>query len=64
MTKDAFEKAYVITDRIAKLKAIKDKIKREFPEFEYDTASKEIGEALYAVLDAKINWEQSKFDSL
>jgi hypothetical protein len=64
MTKEAFEKAYIITDRIAKLKAIKEKIKREFPEFEYDTISKEIGNSIFEVLDSRIKDQQKEFDSL
>jgi hypothetical protein len=64
MTRDSYDKATVALDRINKLKAIKDRIKREFPEFEYDMEAKEIGNAIFKVLEARIMHEQKDFDQL
>jgi pyruvate-formate lyase len=64
MTREAFDKAYVALGRIEKVKAIKAKIQNEFPEFGYDTESKEIGNAIYRTLDAILKQEQRDFDEL
>ena len=64
MTKENFEKAHVALTRIEKLKAIKSKLEREFSEFTYDVDYKEIGNAIYKVIEARINQEQKDFDSL
>lgn len=64
MTRDAYDKATVALTRVEKLKAIKEKLKREFPEFEYDSESKEIGTSIFRVLDSRITQEQNDFNDL
>jgi hypothetical protein len=64
MTRDNYDKATVSLDLINKLKAMKEKLKREFPEFEYDNQAKEIGKMIFGMIDDKIAYEQKHFDSL
>jgi hypothetical protein len=64
MTRDNYDKATVVLDRLLKLKGIKEKIEREFPEFKYDKEAKEIGDSIYELLDKKIIHEEINFDNL
>lgn len=64
MNRDTYNNATVALDRVLKFQAIKDKIKREFPEFEYDKQSKIVGDKIFAVLDKEIEEEQKYFDEL
>ena len=64
MKRETFDKAYVCLDQIAKLKQIKEKIKQQFPEFEYDKLSKEIGDDIFDVLNHKIELANKRFDEL
>ena len=65
MNRATFDHAYLILDRIEKLKAIRLKMDREFPEFGYDTAAKElIGYEIYTMIDNKIGWLEKDFNEL
>jgi hypothetical protein len=61
MTRDTYDKATVALDRYNKLVAVSDKIRREFPEFEYDKEAKEIGDAIFALLEARIKTAEDEF---
>lgn len=64
MTRDTYTKATVALDKSHKLQALREKIKREFPEFEYDAQMKEIGEQIFSLLDAKITGYETQFSEL
>lgn len=64
MTRDNFDKAAVALDKIAKLKAMREKIKHEFPEFEYDKQAKEVGDAIFNMIDASITVAEKQFKEL
>jgi hypothetical protein len=64
MTRDNYDKATVSLDRFNKLTAIRDKIKREFPEFEYDSQAKEIGKAIFELIESKIKESADEFGKL
>jgi hypothetical protein len=64
MTRDTYDKATVALDRFNKLVAVRDKIKREFPEFEYDQEAKEIGNAIFVLLEARIKTAADDFGYL
>lgn len=64
MTRDIYDKATISLDRFNKLVAIRDKIKKEFPEFEYDKEAKELSKDIFEVIEAKIKIEADKFGSL
>lgn len=64
MTRDAYDKATVSLDRFNKLVAIREKIKREFPEFEYDKEAKEIAKGIYELIEAKVKEAADEFGKL
>ena len=64
MTRDVYTKATVKLDRINRINAIIEKLKREFPEFEYDVEAKEIGKSIYQLLQLRLLIEQKEFDEL
>ncbi len=64
MTEENYETAHVLLHDIKKLEAIKAKIKREFPEFEYDSQAKEIGQLIYNTIDEVIKLKRNYFESL
>lgn len=64
MTRELYDKATVSLDRINKLEATKAKLKREFPEWEYDSEAKEIGERVFYLIDCMVKQEQTTFDHL
>lgn len=64
MTHDTYTKATVALDKSLKLKAMREKIKREFPEFEYDAQMKEIGDQIFSLVDAKISGYETQFNDL
>jgi len=64
MTREAFDRSYILLDRINKVKAVKEKIKNEFPDFAYNPESKLIGDAIFNVLDGMMKQDQKEFDEL
>jgi hypothetical protein len=64
MTRDNYTKATVKLDRINRIKNVIEKLKREFPEFEYDIEAKEIGKSIYQLLQLRLLIEQKEFDEL
>lgn len=64
MTRESFDKAYCLIDRINKIKAIKEKLIREFPEWAYDKEAKEIGDEILQVLNDKIEINNNEFKLL
>ena len=64
MTRDIYTKATVKLDRINRIKNVIEKLKREFPEFEYDIEAKEIGKSIYQLLQLRLLIEQKEFDEL
>lgn len=63
MKRENYDKATAHLDRIEKLKAIREKIKREFPESEYDKTSKIWPEILDTIKVHLLN-EENQFDRL
>jgi hypothetical protein len=61
MTRDTYDKATVSLDRVLKLKAIKEKLEREFPEFKYDKGQKKIADQIYGFLDSEITVRAKAF---
>lgn len=64
MTQDQFEKGYILTDKIRKLQHMKEKLKRDFPEWEYDKEAKETGDEIIQLIDNKIGSLENDFSEL
>lgn len=64
MTRDNYTKATVKIDRINRINNVIEKLKREFPEFEYDVEAKELGNAIFSMLQMRLHIEQREFDEL
>jgi hypothetical protein len=64
MTRDAYDKATVALDMFNKLTGIRDKIKREIPELEYDKQLKEASKPMFEALELKIKEQADKFGNL
>jgi hypothetical protein len=64
MDRNTYDKATVALDRFNKIAAIRDKIKREFPEFEYDKEAKEIGNEIFVLLEKHIKAAADEFGRL
>jgi sRNA-binding protein len=64
MTRDNYTKATVKIDRINRINNVIEKLKREFPEFEYDVEAKELGNAIFSMLQMRLHIEQRELDEL
>jgi len=64
MTREAYDMATITLDKVLKLKALKEKIKREIPELEYDAQLKEYGEYIFNYLNAEITGYERHFKDL
>lgn len=66
MTEKTFETAYILRDKINKLIAVRNKLKREFPEWNqnHDEISKEIGMKIMAVVEMEIQSSEETFKEL
>lgn len=64
MTREEYDRATVLLDKINKANYIKDKIWRECPELDYDSSLKQISDAVKSVFDAITSQAQKELDNL
>jgi len=64
MTRDTYDKATVALDMTLKFQGVRDKIKRELPELEYDPQLKELAKEIFAVIEDKVRYHADQFGKL
>lgn len=64
MTRDTYDMATVALDKSLKLKALKEKIKREVPELGFDPQLKDISQQIFDALDYEIRKHEQCFEDL
>lgn len=64
MTRDAYDRATAALDKSLKLKALKQKIKSEVPELEFDAQLKDISQQIFDALDYEIRKHEQLFEYL
>lgn len=64
MTRDTYDKATVALDKTLKLQGIRDKVKRELPELEYDPQLKELAKEVFEVIETHIRLHADEFGKL
>jgi hypothetical protein len=64
MTREEYDLATVLIDKINKANYIKDKIWRECPELDYDSSLKQVSDAIKSVFDAITSESQKELDKL
>lgn len=64
MTREEYDRATVLLDKINKANHIKDKIWRECPELDYDGSLKQISDAVKSVFEAITSEAEKELEKL
>lgn len=64
MTRETYDRATAALDKSLKLKALKQKIKSEVPELEFDVQLKDISQQIFDALDYEIKKHEQCFEDL